>query len=203
MGDLGLVGGEDPQGADIAGRLGKNDIAGVDEDPGHQVERLLRPGGHDNVVRMCGDPLERHDLKDLLAQRGVALSGAVLQSGEPLRGQHPRDSGSNGIHREGREVRHAAGEGDDLRTRSDGEQSANLGGGHAGGALGVGLHPGIKTRALRTLARGVFRAQGGGARRTQGVVHRQPPFPFNRDGSNPGVCRSVRHVVGVSHGGSS
>jgi len=73
VGDPRLVGGEHPQGTDVARRLGEDHITGVNEDPGDQVQRLLGSGRHHDVVGVGGDSLQRHHLEDLLAQRGVAL----------------------------------------------------------------------------------------------------------------------------------
>lgn len=51
--DIRLVGLEDPEGADVAGGLGHHHVARVDEDPGDQVEGLLRAGGDDDVIGMA------------------------------------------------------------------------------------------------------------------------------------------------------
>ena len=79
MHDIGLVGPEDAECADVGGCLRDDDVTRVDEDAGHQVERLLGPGGDDDVVGVGVDPFERHDVEDLLAQGLVALAGAVLE----------------------------------------------------------------------------------------------------------------------------
>jgi hypothetical protein len=62
-----LVGGEAAERADVRGSLGQDDVARVAEDAGDQVQCHLGPDGDDHVVRVRPDPLQRHDLADLLA----------------------------------------------------------------------------------------------------------------------------------------
>jgi hypothetical protein len=81
MGDLGLVGAEDTDRPDIARSLGEDDVARVDEELRHEVEGLLRPRRHDDIVDAAPDTLERHDLEDLLPEFRGALTRAVLQRG--------------------------------------------------------------------------------------------------------------------------
>ena len=64
---VGLVCREDRQRADVGGRLGQDDVAGVDEELGDDVDGLLRAGGDDDVLRVGSDVLQGHDLGDLLA----------------------------------------------------------------------------------------------------------------------------------------
>ena len=53
-------------------------VAGVAEDPGDQVDGLLGADRDHDVVGVGLDALEPHHVADLLAQRRVALAGAVL-----------------------------------------------------------------------------------------------------------------------------
>ena len=85
-----------------------------------------------------------HDLEDLAAQRDIALAGAVLQHfGTAIAHQARRGLGE-GVEGEGLDEGHAAREGDHLGTRGHSEEGADLGGGHAAGACGVGIHPRIE-----------------------------------------------------------
>ena len=73
-----LVGLEDAQRADVRRRLADHHVAGVAEDPGDQVDRLLRADGDHDVVGVRLDALQAHHVGDLLAQLGDALARAVL-----------------------------------------------------------------------------------------------------------------------------
>src|SRR5690606_16618808 len=173
--DAGLVGGEAAERADVGRPLGQHDVAGVAIDARDEVERHLRAHGDDDVVGVGADALERHHLADLLAQRGHALGGAVLQGDLPLAGDEVGDLGGELVEREGGEVRHASGEGDHLRPARDGEERADLGGGHAGGSGGEPLHgrPRRTRRRCccpRTRRSGVERWWGRG-----GLRHGGPP----------------------------
>ena len=72
------------------------------------------------------DALERHDLEDLLAQRLVALAGAVLQRLQAAGGDDALGQVTEDVERQALEERHAAGERDDLGPVGDGEQRADL-----------------------------------------------------------------------------
>jgi hypothetical protein len=52
---LGLVGAEGTERTDVRRRLGQHDVARVHEDAGHQIECLLRAGGHDHLVGVGTD----------------------------------------------------------------------------------------------------------------------------------------------------
>src|SRR5665647_209666 len=67
----------------------------------------------DDVVGMSGDPLEPHDVEDLLPQRRVALPRAVLQRHCAVLGDHTARYVREDLHRESLEERHPAGERDD------------------------------------------------------------------------------------------
>ena len=88
--DLRLVGAEGAERADVGRRLGENDVTGVAEHPGDQIERHLRADGDHHVVGVRLDALQRHDLADLLAQLGDALAGAVLQRDQAVLGDQLR-----------------------------------------------------------------------------------------------------------------
>ena|GEM_PF-5474766 len=65
---IGLVRREDRQGSDVRGRLGQDDVAGIDEELGDDVDGLLGASRDDDVLRIGLDALEGHDLGDLLPQ---------------------------------------------------------------------------------------------------------------------------------------
>ena len=160
--DVGLVGAEDAERADVAGRLGEHDVPGVDEDPGHEVERLLRPGGDDDVVGVRLRPAAGAITSMILSRRpGSPWPGAVLQRhGAALRHEPGQRLGDD-VERKGREVRHAAGQRDHLGPAGDGEQGADLGGGHARGS---------GRRRRRPSGRGASRPAGRELARPPGVA---------------------------------
>ena len=93
MHNVGLTGAEDAKRAHVRGRLGHYHVARIDEDVGDDVETLLGARGDHHVVGVRVDALERHDLRDLLAQVLVALAGAVLRA--PPRRAPPRCAASS------------------------------------------------------------------------------------------------------------
>ena len=88
--DLGLERLEDHQGGDIARRFGEHDVARIDEELGDELEGVLRAGRDDDVVDAGTDAFERHDLEDVLAQRGDPLTRAVLQGDAALKSRMTR-----------------------------------------------------------------------------------------------------------------
>ncbi len=148
MHHFGLVGGECAERAHVRGALGQHHVAGVDEDPGDQVERLLGADGDDHVVGPGLDALQAHDVADLLAQVRVALAGAVLQRDRAAPGDQVGDQLADHVEGKSGDVRHAAGERDHLRPRRDGEKSSNLGGDHPGSSCGVPIDVGVDARPL-------------------------------------------------------
>ena len=56
--DLALVGAEDAERTDVAGRLAEHHVARIAEHPGDQVETLLRADGDHDVVGVGGDVLQ-------------------------------------------------------------------------------------------------------------------------------------------------
>ena len=151
-----LVGLEHPQRADVRRRLADHDVAGVAEDPGHEVDGLLRAHGDDHVVGVRLDALEPHHVGDLLTQHGHALAGAVLHRHRTVVGDQVADGAADDVERQARDVGHAAGERDDLGPRGDREEGADLGGGHPGRACGVPVDVGVEAvlRARRRVLHG-------------------------------------------------
>ena len=143
--DVALVGAEDAQRADVGRCLDEHDVTGIAEDARDEVECHLRAGRHDDVIRVRGDADLGHDLEDLRAQRGIALPGSVLKHlGAAIAHETGRGLGE-GVQRQRGDEGHAPGEGDDLGAGGDGKEGADLGGRHAAGAGGVGVHPGIES----------------------------------------------------------
>ena len=66
--DLGLVRRERLQRADVGGALGDDDVAGVQERLGEQVERLLGAGGDEQVARLEAHADLGHEVGDELAR---------------------------------------------------------------------------------------------------------------------------------------
>jgi hypothetical protein len=124
--DTRLVGAEDPHGADVARRLGENHVARIDEELRDEIESLLRSGRGDDVVDRTADPLEGHDLENVLTQGRNSLTRAVLQGSRTLRAHDALHRGDDELLRKRRDERHAACQRDDLGTRGDGEESSDF-----------------------------------------------------------------------------
>ena len=146
--DLGLERPEDDHGGDVARSLGEDDIAGIEEQLGDQLERVLRSGGHDDVVDARMDSLERHDIEDLLSQPRAALARSVLKGDRALLAHRALDGGRDELLGQGRDERHPAGERDHLGSARDGEQGSDLGRAESGGALGIVRVPRVEVVAL-------------------------------------------------------
>ena len=145
--DLRLVRGERAQRADVRRAFGDHDVTRVAEQPRDHVQAHLGADGHDDVVRVCLDALEGHDFADLLTQHGDAVRRAVLQGDQAVFGDDLRHLRGQRVERERGQVRHAAGERDDLGPAGHREQRPDLGGGHPGGARGVPLEVRVEVLA--------------------------------------------------------
>ena len=152
--DVALVGLEHAQRADVRRRLADHDVAGVAEDPGHEVDRLLGADGDDHVVGVRLDALEPHHLGDLLTELGHALAGAVLHRHRTVVRDQVADRAADDVERQPGDVGHAAGERDDLGPRRDREERADLRGRHPGRAGGVPVDVGVEA-VLRARRRAV------------------------------------------------
>ena len=168
--DVCLAGAEHAQRAHVGGGLGEDDVAGVHEELGDEVECLLAACGHHDVVRVSADDaVICHDLGDALAQHLPALAAAVLHglravvADQLLRGRRELIEGQV------LEVRHAACERDDLGARHDREQSSNLGGAQVVCAVRVDVVPGVEAVSLRGRAPGRGRGAAVGRRLSQGM----------------------------------
>ena len=115
------------------------------------------PDGHDHLVGVGADALQRHDLADPLPQPGVALAGTVLQGDRPAVGHKLPGEFADRVERERGDVRHAAGQRDHLGPGRHGEQGADLGGLH-------GLGPGRVLIDVRVQPLPLI------------IVHRMPPL---------------------------
>ena len=128
--DVALVGAEDSECTDVRRGFDEDNVTRITEDAGHQIQGHLRSGRDDDVIRMRGDAHLAHDIENLLPQGDVTLAGSILQ--------HLRAALSDETRRRlGKDVEW------NLRTRCDGEESADFGGGHTARAGGVGVHPGV------------------------------------------------------------
>ncbi len=117
--ELGLVGREGLQRAEVGGRLHRHRAAGIDQHLGHQIEALLRAGGDEHLAGVAGQALGLHLGGHPLAQRTVAFAGGVLQRGAALLGQHARGGLGHGLDREGLGRGQAAGQRDDAGALGD------------------------------------------------------------------------------------
>ena len=147
--DVGLVGPEHAKGTHVGRRLGDDHVARIDEHRGDEVERLLRARGDNDVVGMGTNALERHDLCDVLAKPLVALARAVLQRRLTVLDDEPTHHLADLLQRKPADVRHAAGEGDDLGPRRHRKERTDLGGAHVVRAGGVRPEPWVEARSPR------------------------------------------------------
>ena len=108
--DIGTIGLEGLQGAEVGRARGEDYVAGIGEHARADVDPLLR-GGRDL------DVLHRHAVApgDHLPQLRHALRGAVLERLGPVAVEHLRADAADVVQREGRRVGIAAGEGIDGR----------------------------------------------------------------------------------------
>ena len=84
MPDVRLVGGKGGERARVRGALRQNDVAGIDECLGDQVDALLGPGGYEHVRRIDDRPFLEQDLGDVLLHEVEPLGGAGLQGKGPV-----------------------------------------------------------------------------------------------------------------------
>ena len=104
--DLGPVGLEGLQGAEVGGGGGEDDVSGVAEDAGADVDALLRGGGDLDVLHR--DAVARGDD---FAKRRDALRGAVLEGLGAVLFQHQRRQALDILYREGCRIGIPTGEG--------------------------------------------------------------------------------------------
>jgi hypothetical protein len=138
-----LVLGEGREGADVRRALGHDDVAGIAEHPGDEIQRLLGPFGDDHVAARAMDALVAHEVGEHLTQPRVSLAAGVLQGRRALLGHDLVEHITHGVEGERRRERHASGQADDLRSGGDGEQGPDLGSGHRAGAAGVAVTKGV------------------------------------------------------------
>ena len=143
--DLALVRAENAQRTDVRRRLADHHVARIAEHPGDQVDRLLAADRDDDVVRMGVDALEPHHVADLVAQRRIALTGAVLHRGGAVVDHQVADRAADHVERQTADVRHPARERDHLRPAGDREQGPDLRCGHALGPCCVPVDVVVET----------------------------------------------------------
>ena len=121
--DAGPAGFQRPEEDEIRRRLGQDDVAGVEQGFGHEVEQLRRSGRHHDPR---GDPGERPRLDplvplqegdDLAAERRVADGGPVLECPAPFDrvGEDLGGDPGHGLDGEARLVDEAGGQRDQAR----------------------------------------------------------------------------------------
>ena len=89
---------------------------------------------------MRPDALQGHDLAYLLAQARITLRGAVLQGHRAAVGDELAGHLTHGVQRQGRDERHATGQGHDLGPCRHREERADLRGDHPPGPRRVVVH---------------------------------------------------------------
>ena len=134
--DVGLVGAERLERAQVGGAFRQHDVAGVQKRLGNEVERFLSARGDHDVLGLGAHADVAHEVAEHLLRLHAAVGGAVLQRHGTLvvaRGARGRADG--GV-RQQRHVGHAAGERDDVGVRRGGEQVAHGGRAHLHDAFG-------------------------------------------------------------------
>ena len=142
--DFAFIGTEDAERADVGGRFDEHYVTGIAERTRHQIQRHLRSGCDDDVVRVSAHTNLGRDVEDLLAQPNVTLTRSVLQRLRSVLTNHARCDVGHLIHRECLDVGHSAGEGDHLGAARDREECANRRPGDVLGSLGVGIDPWVE-----------------------------------------------------------
>jgi hypothetical protein len=89
------------------------------------------------------DALVPHQVGEDLAQPRVSLAAGVLEGGRALLGHHLLEHAPDGVEGQCGREGHPAGQAHDLWAGGDGEQGADLGGGHGPGAAGVAVTEGV------------------------------------------------------------
>ena len=134
--DVGLEGREARHRAGIGRRLGHDDVAGIEERAADEVDHLLAAGGDHQVVGLDHRALGGHHLHDASADVLEPVGRAVLERrGAGIDG-HARHQRGEVLGREGRRVRQAGGQRDDLGPGGHGHHVAHRGGRHPARALG-------------------------------------------------------------------
>ena len=168
--DVRLARAEHTQRTHVRGGLGEDDVAGVHEQLGDEVEGLLAARRDHNVVRVGTDnTVVGHDLGDALAQHLPALAAAVLHGLRAVVADQLLRGGRELIEGQVLEVGHTSCEGDDLGARHDREQSSNLGCAQVVCAVRVDVVPGVEAVSLRKRAPGRGRGSAVGRRLSQGM----------------------------------
>ncbi len=152
----------------VARLLDPDRIAGVDQHPGGEVERLLGARDHDHLLRAAGDrPRARQIVGDRLTERPVAGRVAADQEGTPGSAPATREQARPIIERELLEFGHAGREG--ARPRAAAVQP-----GEAGAAE---RRPGSLGTAVRALS----------GLRARARHHRRQTVRDERAGADPAV----------------
>ena len=168
--DVRLARAEHAQRTHVGGGLGEDDVAGVHEELGDEVEGLLATRRDHDVVRVgADDAVVAHNLGDALAQHLPALAAAVLHGLRAVVADELLCGRRELIEGQVLEVRHATSEGDDLGARHDREQSSNLGRAQVVCAVRVDVVPGVEAVSLRGRAPGRGRGAAVGRRLSQGM----------------------------------
>ena len=130
------------QGAEIGRRFDQHGIARVQENLAHQVERLLRPVGHQYVVVGARHVEAAQTLGQQPAQGQVALTWPVLQGLGTVGLENPFKGATVFVDWKQLRSRQPARERDDVGLRGDLQNLADVRGAHAFGTVGVQQLPG-------------------------------------------------------------
>ena len=154
---------EDAERAHVGRAFGEHDVAGVEEDPGHQVERQLQPTvtttSSGDAPRSPPAPSRRRSARAARGRPDRSRTAARSGRASATSRRHLADR----VERQRGEVRHAAGEGHHLGPAGHGEQRPDLRRRHPCGTCREPLHRthGIGgSQRLRHGHRGSFQAVG-------------------------------------------
>ena len=129
--DLGLVGGEAAERADVGRALGQHHVARIAEDAGDQVQRHLRADGDHHVVGSARIPSSAITSQICSRSTGTPCAEPYCSATCPSRATRSATSAASASQRQRGQVRHATGEGHHLGAAGHREQCADLGGRHA------------------------------------------------------------------------
>ncbi|CAB4633453.1 unannotated protein [freshwater metagenome] len=109
MHHIALISAEDAKGTDIRRSFYQHYIAWITKHTSDKVQSHLRASGHNDVVGVGRDFDFGHHIKNLFAQKNIALTGPVLQGNSTTLEEELGNRFSHHLHVEGLHKGHAAG----------------------------------------------------------------------------------------------
>ena len=114
------------QSAEVRRLLDQHGVTRVQEHLAHQVQRLLRPIGDEDVINRAAHREPRQALADQRPQRSIPLARSVLERLRAIRFEHPLERATVFVNREQLGRWQATRQRDDVRLRGDLQDLANV-----------------------------------------------------------------------------